>query len=78
MNFGAKSPQKLNELTDVLESLPNASNRKTSIIASILNWARDNSIPQGADSILNKIAKPLYETFTGLICMPQKFRICFT
>ena len=44
MNFGAKSPQKLNELTDVLESLPNASNRKTSIIASILNWARDNSI----------------------------------
>ena len=42
MNFGAKSPQKLNELTDVLESLPNASNRKTSIIASILNWERGN------------------------------------
>ena len=32
---------------------------------------------QCAEGILNKIAKPLNETFTGLFCMLQGFRICF-
>ena len=32
---------------------------------------------QCAEWILNKIAKPLNETFTGLKCMLQGFRICF-
>ena len=32
---------------------------------------------QYAERILNKIAKPFNETFTGLKCMLQGFRICF-
>ena len=32
---------------------------------------------QYAEGILNKIAKPLNETFTGLMCMVWGFRICF-
>ena len=32
---------------------------------------------QCAERILNRIVKPLYETFTGLMCKLQGFRICF-
>ena len=34
-------------------------------------------LSQCAEWILDKIAKPLNETFTGLKCMLQGFRICF-
>ena len=35
------------------------------------------NITQCAERILNKISKPLNETFTGLMCILQGFRICF-
>ena len=35
------------------------------------------TISQYAEWILNKIAKATNETFTGLKCMLQGFRICF-
>ena len=34
-------------------------------------------LAQCAERMLNEIAKPLNETFTGLMCMLQGFRICF-
>ena len=36
-----------------------------------------HSTSQCAEGILNKIAKPLNETFTGLMCMLQGFRMIF-
>ena len=45
------------------------------------SWIRNAStcinVSQCAERISNKIAKPLNETFTGLMCMLQGFRIFF-
>ena len=37
----------------------------------------DYDITHCAEGIVNKIAKPLSENFTGLMCMLHGFRICF-
>ena len=65
----------------MINSLSLRSNYKTLKKFTYLNQASLGLISEKTATsmieFLNEIAKPINETFTGLMCMPQGFRINF-